>query len=158
VDGAGLPLATASVVSVRPAPSNDDRIVWNAYDAAGRLVRQAQNTGDGSTAAVTETLYDGASRVAGVVRYANLQATNTGLIATGLVTPPPTSAQDRVTRNFYDDDGHLAGTLDGEGYLTVYNRDAAGRQVETIAYATATPAAQRATGSLAQLVPSASAS
>jgi YD repeat-containing protein len=64
---------------------------------------------------------------------------------------------DRLTRNFYDADGKLRGTLDGEGYLVEYKYDAAGELVETVGYANATSVALRVTGTLAQLTPAASA-
>jgi len=43
--------------------------------------------------------------------------------------------QDRAITQFHDRDGRLQAVLDGEGYLTEYIYDAAGRLVETIRYA-----------------------
>lgn len=44
--------------------------------------------------------------------------------------------RDRATTRFIDSQGRLQGMLDAEGYLTEYRYDAAGRLIETIAYAT----------------------
>jgi YD repeat-containing protein len=66
--------------------------------------------------------------------------------------PTADSANDRVARSFYDNDGRLTGTLDSEGYLATTVYDKAGRQIETIGYAAATNPALRASGTLAQLV------
>lgn len=65
---------------------------------------------------------------------------------------PSTSANDSVSRNFYDDDGLLIGTLDAEGYLTRNEYDNAGRLVATTAYANATTSADRASGSWTTLL------
>lgn len=90
---------------VRIDPTHD-RTTTLEYDAAGRLEREIEAGGT-----VTETAYDGASRV--------------------------TSRQtvDRLTRYFYDRDGHRIGMVDALGYLTEYKLDAAGRLVETVRYA-----------------------
>ncbi|WP_197279280.1 LysM peptidoglycan-binding domain-containing protein [Novosphingobium sp. AAP1] len=65
---------------------------------------------------------------------------------------PSASANDSVSRNFYDDDGLLIGTMDGEGYLTRNEYDNAGRLVATTAYANATSSANRASGSWTTLL------
>ncbi|WP_005034643.1 Ig-like domain repeat protein [Holophaga foetida] len=75
------------------------------------------------------------------------------------------SMQDRTVTSIINQDGLLRATIDGEGFLTEYGYDAAGRQVQTIRHATrvtnfadaASVAAQvataRATDSLTGLVP-----
>lgn len=79
------------------------------------------------------------------------------------------SAQDRTTLQFFDKDGRAQASIDGEGYLTEYLYDGAGRLVETIRYAGKVPdfngaqsiaqvaAAARTTHSLRGLRPEASA-
>lgn len=159
VDGTGQPITSATAASVRPAPSAGDHAVWRQYDAAQRLVREASRT-SGDSASVTEMRYDGASRLVQTIRYASVISTSpaAGQVAAGQVALPAATLHDRSTRHFHDAEGRLAGTLDGEGYLTVFRYTAAGQLCERISYATATPAGLRATGTLAQLTPAASAS
>ncbi|MDQ3287380.1 MAG: putative Ig domain-containing protein, partial [Pseudomonadota bacterium] len=132
VDGSVLPHALGALL---PPSSADDRIVLTSYDAAGRLA--AQVDGAGTT---TSYHYDGASRLVRV----EVRAADTG-------TDAP-----RITRYFHDDAGRQVAALDAEGYLSEWRYDAAGRQTESIRYATATPMAQRTSGSLAALRPLAS--
>lgn len=155
VDAAGLPLLHLSVAAIRPPLSADDRSTWFEYDAAGRVVRLAEQVGTAARAAVTETRYDGASRVLQVVRYANtvLADGTPGSAAPGVVPAPLASPDDRISRNFYDAEGRLTGSLDAEGYLTVVKYTAAGQLAERIAHANATDPALRTAGTLAQLLP-----
>ena len=150
VDANGNPIGT-NMSLVRPAGTS--YATWTLYDGAGRVAKQIDALGY-----VTETRYDGASRVVEVVRYAK-QVSPAGITAATLpgdvAATPTVDLLDRHVRTFYDGDGNVAGTLDGEGYLTECVRDAAGRLVHTIAYATPTTVALRATGTLAQLRPTA---
>ncbi|QSI29786.1 hypothetical protein GNX71_09405 [Variovorax sp. RKNM96] len=73
LDGAGLPTtawsATNTVTSLealRPASAPQDQKVWNFYDDANRLAFQVDGLGY-----VTQTVYDGASRVLSTTRLAN---------------------------------------------------------------------------------------
>ncbi|MWL90506.1 LysM peptidoglycan-binding domain-containing protein [Cupriavidus sp. SW-Y-13] len=152
VDAQGVP-TNPSLASIRPNGSALDSKSWRIYDSVGRLVKSVDATG-----AVTETRYDGASRVVAVIRYAN-RIDTAGLGANPGVASatPATSADDRIVRNFYDADGLLRATLDGEGYLSELRYNAAGKLTERITYATATAASLRATGTLAQLLPAANA-
>lgn len=149
VDGAGQPLNPA-LASVRPATGASDIKSWRIYDSAGRLVKTVDGQG-----AVAEMKYDGANRLVSVTRYANLVSTAAlgAAPASGSVVPTPNAGADRVQRSFYDDDGLLRASLDAEGYLTEFKYDSAGRLVGRTAYATATAQAQRASGTLAQLLP-----
>src|SRR6185436_1069627 len=61
------------------------------------------------------------------------------------------AANDRVSRSFYDKDGRLIGTLDGEGNFTETVYDKGGKKIRSIAYAAATTASLRAAGTFAQL-------
>ena len=155
VDAQGVPIDVA-VATLRPASDPNDRRQWSVYDDAGRLLWQVNSLGE-----ATETRYDGAGRVAAIVQHGQRVAT---LPAAGSAMPLATltglgtnaSEPDHVSRSFYDAEGLLRGTLDAEGYLTELRYDAAGRLVERIAYATATPQAQRAAGTLAALTPASS--
>ncbi|HEY2710743.1 MAG TPA: LysM peptidoglycan-binding domain-containing protein [Caulobacteraceae bacterium] len=55
----------------------------------------------------------------------------------GLVLPQPSST-DRITRNFYDNDGRLVGTIDPSHFVTQIVYDDAGQKIQTIAYSLAT--------------------
>ncbi|MDP9992345.1 YD repeat-containing protein [Variovorax boronicumulans] len=142
------------VEDFRPAASAQDQRSWRIYDDAGRVVRTIDAAG-----AVTDTQYDGASRVTAIIRYSQpISIASLGAAPTLAATAPTANAaNDRVTRSFYNDDGMLRGTLDAEGYLSELRYDTAGRLVSQTTYATATNPALRAGGTLAQLVPAASA-
>jgi len=130
-NGAGKPLAP-TLASVRPAASAADQREWRVYDQANRLLQVIDGLGY-----VTQTTYDGASRVIAVTRYAthiNVQALGLSAI-TSPVAVAANPAADRVTRSFYDADGRVIGELDAERYYTHYEYDAAGRQVSKTRYA-----------------------
>lgn len=148
VNAQGVPQKVA-LASLRPATSTGDRKSWRAYDAANRLAKEIDVDG-----LLTEYHYDGASRITETIRYATAIDTSPlgGAPSAGSIVATAT-AQDRVARNFYDDDGLLRATLDAEGYLVELRYDAAGKVVERIAYATATDPALRAAGTFEQLVP-----
>lgn len=169
-----VPAATLSSLVVSGAPANvslatikaslpttpetgraRDQITRNVYDAAGRLVYTIDAVG-----AVSKQIYDGASHVTKTVRYAVAETIPSGTDVlsvsqmAGLVDEG--DPNNRVSRNFYDADGNLRGTLDAEGYLVEYTYDVAGRLQKKTAYATQTPASPaslRATGTLDQLRP-----
>ena len=142
VDAQGQPI-NPPLESVRPATSAQDTRAIRRYDNAGHLVMSIDAVG-----AITETKYDSASRVVAVLRY----ATTVDPLMGGM---PPVSAADRLLRNFYDADGLLRATLDGEGYLTELRYNAAGQLVERVTYATPTDTSLRAAGTLDQLLPTA---
>lgn len=153
-DASGSPRFEVTLAQIRPADSAGDRVTWRQYDAAGRLLRQAEQTGGGSQAAVTENRYDGAGRLVQVVRYAQtISVGGAGALAPGHVPVPGRSGEDRITRHFHDPEGRLAGILDAEGSLTVLRYTAAGQLQERVAYATPTQAALRAEAALEALLP-----
>jgi YD repeat-containing protein len=143
---------TDALSGLRPTPNlDDDRYAWNIYDSADRLI----GTIDGS-GSVKKLSYDGASRLIETLSYAGQLAAATvngykTATPTTLVPPAADPANDRVERNFHRKDGLLLGTLDGEGYLSERIYDSGGLLIETIRYATATAAADRAAGSFATL-------
>jgi YD repeat-containing protein len=67
---------------------------------------------------------------------------------------PVEDAADRVARTFHDRDGRLIGSLDAEGYLSQVTYDKAGQKMKSVAYAGATAASLRASGTFAQLLAS----
>ena len=153
VDASGNP-TNPLLATVRPAANAADQKVWQAYDTANRLVKTVDAGG-----AVVETVYDGASRIVKVIRYAAAIATTAlGAAPTPqAIAPVVSAATDRVSRRFYDNDGQLVAELDGEGYLSEYQYDSAGRLVVGIRYATQTAAANWASGTLATLRPASAA-
>lgn len=151
VDASGNPTAVtfATVIANADDIPAQDRVTRNIYDSAGRLVYSVDEIG-----VVTQYFYDGAGRVTDQVRYTNpvtiARATDEVLPASISVT---TAGTDRRTRYFYDSDGNLAGTLDGEGYLVEYLYDPAGYLFQQIAYATQTNSSYWLAGTLQQLRP-----
>jgi len=150
VDAQGKP-AAVELASIRPAANALDRCAWSVYDAAGRLVESIGPAGN-----ATVYNYDGASRLVATTRYYN------ALDVSGFRSSPPTTlqlptanAKDDLTRDFYDEDGHLVGTLDAGGALTQFSYDAAGQKIRAVAYANPVASNIRVTGSFAQLVASA---
>lgn len=124
--------------SVRPtADTANDRWEWRVYDNAQRLVGVVDAAGY-----ATAFAYDGLSRLTKTTGYATVIAGGTiGGWKTTFPTSLPTissSSTDRVARNFYDKDGLLIGALDGEGFLTKFVYDKAGRKIEAHAYSSAT--------------------
>ncbi len=138
VDAQGLPVSVA-LTALRPAAGSLDRFNWNVYDAARRLVKTINADG-----AVLENMLDGTGRVTEVIRHASLMDVS-GLIsrsragaanlAPGEVLPNP-SSNDRFTRQYFDGDGLLRATVDGEANLVECRYDGAGQRVEQISYAT----------------------
>ena len=153
VDASGNPL-NPTLASLRTAAGGNaaqDRVTRNVYDAAGLLVYTLDEAGD-----LTQYFYDGAGRVTDEVRYAtpvNIARTVDEVLPGSFTVT--TSADDRRTRNFYDNDGHLVATLDGGGYLVEYTYDAAGHLTQQIGYANQTSSTYWLTGTLAQLRPAA---
>ncbi|MBI2305748.1 MAG: RHS repeat protein, partial [Rhodocyclales bacterium] len=163
-DGNGT-IADVVTAAVRPAASDADQTSRAIHDAAGRL-----RFGIDARGYVTETRYDGTGRTLATIAYAHALNNAGGLDRLGREATPadiqflgvaptgdqigllPDSANDRVARNFYDNDGLLRGTLDGEGYLTEFRYDAAGRLIRTIRYGTASAPAERAAGTLTALI------
>ena len=145
---------TYAIADYRPSSNSVDIWEWRVYDDANRLVQTIQQTDSTTTGRTTAYVYDAASRLVSTTAYA------LGLDISTFRTTPPTSltlptayaGEDRTTRYFYDNDGRLTGTLDGEGYLTKIVYDAAGRKIETIAYSGATSTTYRAAGTYAQLL------
>ncbi len=149
VDDDGNPTGV-SLAAIRPAATADDETSWQVNDSTGRPIYTIAANG-----AVTQTVYDGASQVVETIAYAN--PINTGALGsapsaqdiTQLLSP--SAGADQVTRNFYDSDGDLLGTLDPTGHVTQYFYNSAAALTETRVYAQTAKPALWASGTLAQL-------
>ncbi|RQP26682.1 putative Ig domain-containing protein [Piscinibacter terrae] len=130
VDGTGAP-ANPALAAIRPLASALDDKTWRAYDAADRLVKVVDAKGG-----VTQTQYDGASRVVASIDYEHtVDVSAFGDSVSPDDIQPLRGKYNRVTRNFYDRDGLLRTSIDGENYLTEFRYDAAGRLVDQVRYA-----------------------
>ena len=139
------------ISSLRPSTSTQDTKSWVVYDKEGRVLETI--AGDGSA---TISTYDASGRLQQTTAYTTKIAQST---VDAFITAPPStvitpsaSASDVVARNFYDKDGILIATLDGEGYLTYNIYDGSGQLTASTAYATATTTSLRATGSFGALL------
>jgi YD repeat-containing protein len=166
-------LATLKAALPTTVGRASDQVSRNVFDGAGRLVYTLDPTG-----AVTQLFYDGLGRVTDTVAYVNrvtiaagvneLRPVSAQLVAGNAVTTRGftntsgtitvaslnvSGTSDRRPRNFYDNEGHLAGTLDAAGYLIEYVYDAAGNLNRQIAYANITASANWNLGTLSQLRP-----
>ena len=138
---------TLQMQNLRPGAHAYDLWNWTVYDAAGRTVQVIG--GDGG---VTAFEYDKSDQLIKTINYA------TKVDVAELKATPPTdpivvaaNAADTINRNFYNRNGQLIGTLDGEGYLSEITYDAAGQKVEELAYVRKTNAALWASGTISQL-------
>lgn len=144
----GDPNSVVEMSSIRPAAHSYDIWSWNVYDAAGRVVQSID--GDGG---VTDFAYDASNQLVKTTSYYNKVS-----VATLKSTPPLTvvgvaanAAKDRISRTFYNRDGAVIGSLDGEGFLHEIIYDRAGQVVEEVAYATQTNSAYWAAGGFSDL-------
>lgn len=142
---------TLALSTIRPASHAEDVSSWTIYDAEGRVLQTI--AGDGSTVI---SAYDAAGRLQKTTSYVNkvAAATVAGFIAaapTAVITPT-TNAGDASKRYFYDKDGRLLGSIDGEKYVVRNTYDQAGQLVATTTYANATTAASPTTASFNTIV------
>ncbi|NHR07062.1 RHS repeat protein, partial [Chromobacterium haemolyticum] len=133
--------AALSLAALRPAANPaEDRVERRLYDSLGRLVQTVDAEGG-----VERHQYDAAGRLTSSTRYATrLSAEQLVALASQPGELDPSDAQlqptadpagDRVSRRYYDRDGLLLASLDGEGYLSETRYDGAGRAIETVRYA-----------------------
>ena len=131
-----------TVESLRPASdASRDRVEHRLYDAQGQLAQTIDAEGG-----VVRHQYDLAGRLLSSTRYANRLSAErlaalaklTGELGSGDAANQPAvdAANDRVSRQFYDRDGLLLASVDGEGYLTEQKYDSAGHVIEILRYAT----------------------
>ncbi|MDM4770224.1 LysM peptidoglycan-binding domain-containing protein [Solimonas sp. SE-A11] len=150
--GASPEQPQGSVTTGASISATTNRVTDYLYDTGGRLVYTvvsdtAADTNDveSTQRSVTETIYDGAGRKTGEVAYATRMLTTVTLSFDAVKTELQNSAytaNKRESRLFYSGEGLLRGMIDGEGYLTEYTYDAAGRQVSTTRYNTLAVAGQ----------------
>lgn len=143
---------------VRPQQSPDDLWTWQIYDAEDRVIQTIDSAGS-----VVDYAYDASGRQVSTIEYAN-RASATTLHPFPYVFPttPVTiaaNAADRVTRTFYDADGRVIGTLDGEGYLSANSYDGDGALIAETRFGTSVlgqDTSLRTTGTFNQLLDAAS--
>jgi YD repeat-containing protein len=109
------------------------------YDAGGRLTFSIDAMGS-----VTLFGYDGAGRVIKQVRAVTFYAADTDPRASGSPSQATVfnwynsagviNGNDQVTRTFYDSQGRVLYTVDGQGYVTGYTPDGVGRVTQKIVY------------------------
>jgi YD repeat-containing protein len=124
---------TQSAAPLRPSPSADaalDRTTRNLYDDSGRLVARVDADGG-----LSRWTYDAAGNVISQLRrsalLSDIQRASASLSELqGLVL----LADDEFTQWVYDNAGRQIAQVDGEGYLTEYKFDAAGRPAGDIRY------------------------
>ncbi|OQS31727.1 LysM peptidoglycan-binding domain-containing protein, partial [Chromobacterium haemolyticum] len=133
--------AALSLAALRPAANPaEDRVEHRLYNSLGHLVQTIDAEGG-----VERHQYDAAGRLTSSTRYATrLSAERLAALASqpgeldpsdAALQPAADPAGDRVSRRYYDRDGLLLGSLDGEGYLSETRYDGAGRAIETVRYA-----------------------
>lgn len=129
-----------------------DRINRSVYDAAGLLIYTIDAKG-----AVTQYFYDGAGRVTDEMHYAQEVTipASADEVLDGSFSVDANDPDNRLVRHFYDADGLLRGTSDGEGYLVAFEYDSAGQLVHQVGYANPTSAGLRLNGTFEDLLASA---
>jgi YD repeat-containing protein len=150
--GPAAPAAVDPLAGLRPGAAANDDWNWHIYDAADRLIETIDGAGR-----ATLFSYDAASRLVSSKAYAT--PFDAGMISFFKSSTPvwpylpgSNSATDRSTRNFYDSDGRLVGTLDGAGGLTQIFHDGAGQKIREIAYANPAASNLRNLGTFAELL------
>lgn len=114
-----------------------DHVASRTYDTAGRLLTETDGPESSATRIVTTYTYDGKGQ----------------LLQTRSTDAAGTAGTARLQRYFYDPAGRQVGSLDAAGYLTELQYDRAGRVVSQTRYATVSPPAHWAAGTLVQLRP-----
>jgi YD repeat-containing protein len=139
------------ISTLAPVTSSSDVWTWNVYDNDQRLVETIDGDGDATVYA-----YDSDSNLISTTSYAKVIAAAT---ITGFKTTPPTTVtkptaspgQDDITRSFFNNEGQVIATLNGNGYLTQNTYDDSGELIATLASANQASSSLWATGTLAQL-------
>ncbi|MEM9669965.1 MAG: putative Ig domain-containing protein, partial [Pseudomonadota bacterium] len=143
---------TITIDGIRPQEGSFfDLYNWTQYDRKGRVVKEISGTGD-----VVTYEYDRRDRLIRTTSYANVldptvrnELYDDPFYDVG--TPASDPANDNVTRTFYDRDGRIIASLDGEGYLSENIYDKAGRLIQEISYYNATRPQDRVSRNLSTL-------
>jgi len=113
-----------------------DRHTHTYYDADGNTIGQLDAEGY-----LTEYHYDGAGQLSQAIAHATQHTnflaqnfTTEALDLASVIANVGNSPDDIRTFNFYNDQGQLVGSADGEGYLTETFYDKAGNVKQTIRY------------------------
>ena len=136
--------------SINPVAHADDRTTRSFYDADGNLVGQLDAEGS-----LVESRYNAAGQLVETVAYANMTALAQRDVAQISALRPVAAPADIHQYRLYNGKGELAGTIDGEGYLTEYAYDLNGNLAHKTRYATAVT--YRAVANVAELRPPAAA-
>ena len=127
--------------------TSSDRETRYFYDADGNRIGELDPEGY-----LTQYQYDDADQLIQQTQYATQSSAS--LLASGTLaqlTPTSNPSQDITDRFFYDGEGRRTGVIDGDGYLTQTEYDAAGNVTETIRYAN--PVSYTSGATLASLIP-----
>jgi YD repeat-containing protein len=128
-----LAYVEAQIASTGLATNAANRTSWSVYDAAGRLAYAIDAEG-----AVTRFGYDALGQVVKQTRFAAVRATAADPSLATMdtwATGQAGNALNRVSRMVYDLAGRVAYGVDGEGYVTEYRYDDAGRTTLEVRYA-----------------------
>lgn len=114
----------------------NDRSSYEFYDASGRLACQVD-----SGSYITQFYYDNLNRqTAKVVFSTQLTAAQIAQLQNAQpLNLTPDFTKDRGTQYFYNNDNYKIGEINSAGYVIEYVRDAAGRVIQKIQYATTVP-------------------
>ncbi len=126
--------AVASAITAQLLLANPSvQELWSIYDVDGRVVQTIDGAGN-----VTSSTYNGAGELVATRAYATVLSPAT---VTGFETAPPTTVQtvattvaDTVTNYYYDGEGRLIGTMDGDGGIAEAIYNAFGEKTESIAF------------------------
>ncbi|RQQ00438.1 LysM peptidoglycan-binding domain-containing protein [Burkholderia stagnalis] len=150
--------ASLDSLGLRPSTTERDRVTWSGFLPPPNQLTRVEVDADGG---VTRFDYDPQGRLLTQTAYSNrasaeLRAQTLGATPDGgqaLTLPAADPQQDRTTRNFYDQDGLLRGSVDAQGYLTEHRYNSAGERIETVRYADPVGAALAADGTFAEMIP-----
>lgn len=136
--------ATVVDVSAIKHPDDIDDFALTADDKNDRVSYTFFGTGDEVRFTVDaenyliEHQYDDLGNEIRIIKYADkITDDELELLKTGKeISRIPERSNDQVTSYFYDQDGHKMGEQNSRGFVTRYERDAAGRITQEIHYAT----------------------
>ena len=113
-------LHPATLSSIKPATSAEDRISQYVYNAHHQLAQSVNADGG-----VTKYQYDAEGRVTHKTIYAHRIQSDRAVVA---------SSNDHTLTYYYDRAGRLQAEVNGDGAATAYGYDAEGHLTETIRY------------------------
>lgn len=113
----------------------DNHITYQCYDQSERLCYEID-----AEKFVVEHRYNNLDQKSDTIRYANAlnQDEFSALLTGNPLGRTPNIKQDQWTSIYYDKDGNEIGNVDPDNWVTEYQRNAAGRIIKKIQYATPT--------------------